>query len=323
MEQDNGKDLGKDQTPATESNQTPTVDGKPLKDIRDVIREEAIKQESLVSDTEEITGGGLNGIDDYISPYSPYRLKPEDTDQKQNKEFLDKEKASYLFDADEISTINNDLNKIQDDSVENMNHYEEIYGKDYVKFLKDNQDKLESAFKDGYDRDRFIQSSISFEKAEDKIVRVKVVEDPDNRTKEKITKEILDISTELSNQKGLAKIWAIDEKFGIDPDKDITEEVAFNKELNAAPDEYYKVFRLFKEDYQYTIPETCPLCKGEKHFKLLFFKIKCPRCAGKGDIQVSPEKYYKKVRKNVKKGTPKESYTRTLVFEDTRKTIKF
>lgn len=250
-------------------------------------------------------------------------IAEQSNDQPQDKEFLDKKKAAYLFDADEISVIEKDL-KEQD---KNPYGYDEEYEKlhpEYREFLENNQDKLEKVLEEGYDNEKLVSSSITFENVKDSSVRkLKIVENTDNAIKDKIAKQITGITSELANQKGLSKIWAIKEKFGIDEDKDLTEEKAFHRESQKVDDTYYKSQRIFKEGYKYTIPISCPLCKGNKLLNLLIFKIKCPKCHGIGSIQADPEKYILRLKEESSKNQEvKKKKVRTLIFDD-QKIVNF
>lgn len=278
-----------------EQDQAPKVNGKPLKSLKDVLREE------------------------YVNQGSPEEFEGQHAPDKGLKNLLDEEKAAYLFDADEISSINKDLNEIDAELAGNDVPTGEPYTKEYLKFLKDNQAKLESAFKDGFDTEKLQESTVTIKMEGGGQLKVAVVDDKNNFFREKLTKEIRGIPTALANQKGLAKIWAINEKFGIDPDAGMTEEEAFNTELNKGPDELYQSLRKSTGDYKYSIPLDCPLCKGKKNIKILFFGIKCPKCAGTGVIKVDSKAYYKKA----KKSGVTESRVRNLVFEDTQKRITY
>jgi hypothetical protein len=194
--------------------------------------------------------------------------------------------------------------------------------KDYLKSLEDNQETLEKILEEGYDNEKLVSSSIIFENVIDSSVRkLKIVENTDNAIKDKIANQITGIATGLANQKGLSKIWAIKEKFGVEEDKDMTEEKAFQKESQKVDDKFYKDFRIFKEGYKYTIPVICPTCKSNKLIKILFFKIKCPTCKGTGSIQVNAEEYVSKLRSTQKTEVP-EKRTRTLIFDD-QKIVNF
>ena len=45
-------------------------------------------------------------------------------------------------------------------------------------------------------------------------------------------------------------------------------------------------------------PIVCPLCDGDKHIKLWFFKIKCFKCKQTGKVEVKSSEYRKIVTKN-------------------------
>lgn len=280
--------------------QVPHVGGKPLKSLKDVLKEE------------------------YINQGSPEEFEGQHGPESNDKDLLDKEKAAYLFDAEEMSTINKDLNEIDEELRGIRTSFEGQYSEEYLKFISDNQPKLESALKDGYDTTELHEPSITIKKEEGGHLNIAVVEDPGNRLKEKTLNEVQAVSAALANQKGLAKIWAINERFGIDPNADLTEEKAFGVELKKGPDEYYDNLRRFKGDSKYSFPVPCPLCKGKKHFKILFFEIKCPKCAGTGAIKVDSKEYYKVINKEVQsKGIKDINTVRDLIFEGHQKIVKF
>lgn len=278
-----------------DQSQVPHVGGKPLKSLKDVLKEE------------------------YINQGSPEEFEGQHAPDVGLKNLLDGEKAAYLFDADEISSINKDLNEIDAELAGNGIPTGEPYTKEYLKFLKDNQAKLEGAFKDGFDTEKLQESTVTFNMEYNGRVKISVVDDPNHISKEKISKEVFGISSKLANQKGLAKIWAINERFGIDPDEGMTEEEAFNKELNKEPDEFYKFLKKPTEGYKYSVPLDCQLCKGKKNIKILFFGVKCPKCAGTGVIKVDSKEYYKRARKS----SVPEIRSRKLVFEETNETVRY
>lgn len=235
---------------------------------------------------------------------------------KDKVEFLDVEKAQCLFDKSEISEINEQLKQASE-----AEDYTSNLEPAYLKYIVENQPMLEDVFRYGYNTDKLTTSSISIEKVGERN-RIKIVEEPDKRIKEKIEKQITGIASELVNQKGLSKIWALEDVRRAEGDANTTEEKVFNDKLKEPADIYFKSERKFNpNDFikSFTM-DVCPWCKGRKLLKLLFFKIKCPRCKGTGSITVSLANYYDKINKN---NPVPVKRVRTLVFEDCPRIINF
>jgi hypothetical protein len=199
-----------------------------------------------------------------------------------NKEYLDKEKAAYLFDKDEIEYINEDLKGLSgelDDTVENIIEFPDI--------LKERWKKDEEKC--------FHTANISIKKEGDNLV----CEVNDSFEKQNTAKdEVLSIEKELANQKGIDKIWTINEKFGIYPDSNITEDEAFNRLIKEPKDIYSDSRRKKLDISEEMFPVVCPLCDGMKYIKIGFIKLKCSKCKAAGKLMVKSKEYCEIIKKN-------------------------
>lgn len=257
--------------------------GLPLKNVRDLVREQVIDQGCSVSELI-----------------------------KQNKFFFDKEKAAQIFNEEELLEIDGDLKELKE------NPYGITYeDEDYAKFLEANQDKLNKVLGAGIQNKSLNTSHITI-KNDGNMYNVKNYGDVDDSLKKKIRDEIQKINIDLQNQKGLSKIWAIEDQRRSEESSNLTEEEAFNKELEKVDEKFYQDFRIFKKDFKYTIPSTCPTCKGSGASKLLFLKLKCFRCSGTGKVNLTPEEYYRTIRKDVEKEAL-TTYSREITTEDGKK----
>lgn len=78
---------------------------------------------------------------------------------KQNLNFFDKEKAALLFDAEELSELNAELKEFKENPWGLI-----CENKDYVKFLEENQDKLQKALEQLNKEKLLVTSHITIKK---------------------------------------------------------------------------------------------------------------------------------------------------------------
>jgi phage FluMu protein Com len=235
---------------------------------------------------------------------------------------LDAEKAAYLFDADEVAQINNDLEEVA------KKPYGENYSDEDYRFLEENQQALNDVMMATVGEDRYGLKTSELKitkKGNDFVVKE---HSKDERIK-KDRDELNNIAIGIANQKNLSKIWVVDEKFGIEEAPNITEEEAFNKAIKDPTEpkdsDFYK-YRKFDTSSEKCVIR-CPLCKGKMFFKVLL-EIKCPRCKGTGRVNIAPKEYYAYLEKELKNIQRRQQLqqdkpnSRVLVFED-KKSISF
>jgi hypothetical protein len=203
---------------------------------------------------------------------------------------IDREKSKYLFSEEEVKAIEKDLN------TSNNNPYTNIPS---CEGIDENLDKygLSSITEENYKE----LNEVMLARAE------KDTRSDDMRLKN--AEKIKDINKQLANQEGLSKLWAINEKFDIDPEAGITEEEAFKKAIKEEEEitNYRKadenknkpyIIGQYKHISKELFPIVCPLCDGMKNIKLGFFKIKCFKCKHTGKIEVKSAEYREIVNKN-------------------------
>lgn len=228
-----------------------------------------------------------------------YRFdQPEEHGREQEKEetFLDEERGSYLFEKEEIEEINKDLRSMRQDPygigmIAQPAYYyptkaDEALDKTMLNMAEDSLK---------HDEKTFLTSDITIN---DKSIILEDMSKQNEEFRNKVIKETDSLNKELSNQKGLSKLWTIPEKLGIDPEASIDEESAFTKlaECPREPEESeYNRLRSKSRARNEVDPVfriTCPVCGGKKHIKLLFLKLKCFRCKGWGSVQTDCKTYY-------------------------------
>ena len=250
----------------------------------------------------------------------------ESTVEPPKKEIkLDREKASYLFSEEEINDIekdlntnvsNSDLSRPRCEGIDKnlngleLNNISEEKDKELNQMWLDHTEKILDSYSKGLNDPNGVRLLFKGDKAQ-------VVDTRSEDIRLKNVEEIKAIEKKLANQKGLSKIWAINEKFNVGSDANVTEEEAFKKEL-----EYSKKYRnMSEEDYSNEVayspkfyrdnkgylrkdiskelfPIVCPLCDGDKHIKIGFFKVKCFKCKQAGKVMVKSAEYREIVNKN-------------------------
>jgi len=229
---------------------------------------------------------------------------------------LDKEKAAYLFDPDEIALINDDLSTMFKDPYDGLTVDEATA----MRFEK-NQSKLDEWLYSLKDREELLLSEITINKKNIRDIRINEKGDFDKESKKR-RKELENIVDRLKDQQGLSKLWTINEKLGIEEESNLSESSAFEKAVKdptEPEDSLFKKLRNYDPTKKVTVADTCPLCKGNRFFKFLFLKFNCFKCKGSGSVQIDLQEYYRKWELE-------HQYTpckRKLIFQDIHKVIEF
>jgi hypothetical protein len=211
-----------------------------------------------------------------------------ETEQKKKVE-LDKEKASYLFDKKEIEEIEKDLNEAAE------NPYDLDCSGEFPAPTKEKDEKLFRVMSSLPKEDGLLTAELTIKR--EKGVHLQELDKQKDEARKRSVQEVKSIEKGLANQKGLSKLWAINEKFGTDLEANINEEDAFNKAVKSPvePDgSFYRKLRnktLDVRDPAFSM--VCPRCSGKKKLNILGLKIKCFKCSGLGSVLVDGKTFYK------------------------------